>query len=265
MMRTRMFLSAMFKLRNIAALVTEIFLAALLTDQLRIPDNYNLLILAVSTAVYFGFVIQTLSSKTFHEDFNRKEKYRTIRNLNSQANRLAGEARRKTNNTYTQKLRRMMEDKNDIFMSYSTGEPSYLKEKIVERTLNLVIAYLRLLTNFCARNRELSSVDLNAVVARLNANTRKLGFTRDPGAAEDIRKIIGIDEKLINRLKDEKKELERISTKLDYMESTVNSFKHQVQSSVENEEMLEQLETAVSEAEALDTVLDERRKNRIRI
>jgi mannitol/fructose-specific phosphotransferase system IIA component (Ntr-type) len=49
------------------------------------------------------------------------------------------------------------------------------------------------------------------------------------------------------------------------MESTVNMFKHQIMSSLENEEMLEQLETAVNEAEALDAVLDERRRNRLRI
>jgi prefoldin subunit 5 len=65
-------------------------------------------------------------------------------------------------------------------------------------------------------------------------------------------------------MKDEKKELERIGAKLDYMESTVNMFKHQIMSSIENENMLEELETAVNEAEALDTVLEDRRKSRIR-
>ena len=83
--------------------------------------------------------------------------------------------------------------------------------------------------------------------------------------AEDIRKVIEMDTRLIERMKEEKKDLERISTRLDYMESTVNMFKHQIMSSLENEEMLEQLETAVNEAEALDAVLDERRRNRLRI
>ena len=82
---------------------------------------------------------------------------------------------------------------------------------------------------------------------------------------DDIRKIIEMDEKLINRLKDEKKDLERISAKLDYMESTVNMFKHQALSSVESEEMLEKLETAVNEAEALDNVLEDRRKNKLKL
>ena len=79
-----------------------------------------------------------------------------------------------------------------------------------------------------------------------------------------VKTVIQMDDVLITRVKDEKKELERIGVKLDYMESTVNVFKHQILSSVENEEMLEQLETVVNEAEALDTVLEERRKSKLR-
>ena len=212
-----------------------------------------------------GFVIQTLLSKDFQKEFNQKEKFRKIRELNRMANRLSAEAKRNTNNTYLLKLRRVMNDKNEIFNSYSTGEHSYLKEKIVEQTLSLVIAYLKLLNNFCIRSRELSSVDVSAISARINANNRKLSFAKDIRMADDIRKIIEMDTRLIERMKQEKKDLERISARLDYMESTVNMFKHQIMSSIENEEMLEQLETAVNEAEALDAVLDERRRNRLRI
>jgi hypothetical protein len=264
-MRTRMVLSALLKIRNIGILAGALILASLLSNSNALGSVLpSSITVTGSIAVYVAFVIQTLLSKQFHEDFNRKEKIRVIRELNRQANRLAGEARRHTNNTYLQKLRKVMEDKNDIFNSYFTGEHSYLKEKITEQTLNLVIAYLRLLNNFCIRNRELSSVDVGAVAARINSNNRKLSFARDERMAEDVRKIIEMDEKLIERLKDEKRELERIGAKLDYMESTVNMFKHRIISSVENEDMLEQLETAVNEAEALDTVLEDRRKSKLR-
>ena len=263
-MKSRMVLSAFLKLRNIGILSATMILAAILGDWFSLPANYNALMVAGSLTLYVALVLQTLSNKGFHEDFNRKEKFRKIRDLNRQANRLSGEARRNTNNTYMNKLKKIMEDKNDIFTSYSTGEHSYLKERIVEQTLSLVIAYLRLLNNFCIRNREMSGTDVSAVAARINANYRKQSFAKDVYATEEIRKIIEIDEKLIGRLKDEKRELERISAKLDYMESTVNMFKHQIMSSIENEDMLEQLETAVNEAEALDTVLEDRRKSRIK-
>lgn len=270
-MKLRVLLSALFKLRNIGILAAAMIVAPLLSDPTAFPALFGYgyalpdsLTVTAGFAVYIGFVIQTLMSKQFHEDFRRKEKGRNIRELNRQANRLSSEARRNTNNTYMHKLKKVMEDKNDIFNSYTTGEHSYLKEKITEQTLNLVTSYLKLLNNFCIRNRELSSVDVSAVSARINANSRKLSFARDARMSEDVRKVIEMDQKLITRLKDEKKDLERIGAKLDYMESTVNMFKHQILSSVENEEMLEQLETAVNEAEALDNALEDRRRNKLR-
>ena len=86
------------------------------------------------------------------------------------------------------KLKKVMEDKNDIYASYTKDEHSFLKEKIVEQTLNLVISYLRLLNNFCIRNRELSGVDVSAVASRINANNRRLSFAKDERMAEDIEK-----------------------------------------------------------------------------
>ncbi|MGI6668199.1 MAG: hypothetical protein ACOX4M_01760 [Acetivibrionales bacterium] len=270
-MKTRMVLSALFKIRNIAILAGALILASLLSDPGALPRalgyGYALpsfITITGSVAVYAVSVFQTLLSKQFHEDFSRKEKLRGIHELNRLANRLASEARRNTNNTYMKKLRKVMEDKSDIVNSFFSGEHSYLKEKITEQTLNLVIAYLKLLNNFCIRNRELSGVDVGAVTNRINNNKRRLSFAKDERMAEDLRKIIEMDEKFILRLKEEKRELERIGAKLDYMESTVNMFKHRIISSVENEDMLEQLETAVNEAEALDTVLESRRRSKLR-
>ena len=261
-MRAKLVWSAFLKMRNIGILAAAMVLAALLSDLSALPDA---LAYSGGIAIYVAFVLQTLSSKQYHDDFKQREKLKNIRYLNRQVNRLSSEARKNTNSTYLQKLKKVIEDKNDIFASYSTGDHTYIKEKIVEQTLNLVVSYLKLLNNFCIRSRELSGVDVSAVAARINSNNRKISFARDERMAEDIRKIIEMDEKLIGRLKEEKKELERISAKLDYMESTVNMFKHQIMSSIENEDMLEQLETAVNEAEALDSVLEDRRKNRLKI
>ncbi len=271
-MKSRLILKAVFKLRNIGFLLLLLAAAAILSDPSAltvlgngIPVVPDIVAFPAAFAVYAAFVIQTLNSKNFHEDFNKKEKVRHIQDLNYSSLKLSNEAKRNTNSTYLQKLKKVMEDKNDIVESYFRGERGFLKERITEQTLNLVVSYLKLLNNFCIRSRELSSVDVSAVANRINTNTRKLGFTKDIHMLDDISKIIEMDEKLINRLKDEKKELERISAKLDYMESTVNMFKHQALSSVESEEMLEKLETAVNEAEALDNVLEDRRKNKQRL
>ena len=269
-MKARLFLKAFFKLRNLGllALFTGVsFILGNVSDKLILVDlaQAGLLLYLPAAVVYVVFVMQTLLSKDFHEKFNRSEKVRLIQDLNYESLRLSNEVKRNTNTVYLQKMKKVMEDKDEIVGSFFRGDHSYLKEKIVEQTLNLVVSYLKLLNNFCIRSRELSGMDVSDVAGRINANTRKLNFTKDPLMADDIKRIIEMDERVIERLKDERKELERASAKLDYMESTVNMFKHQIISSVESEDMLEKLETAVNEAEALDNVLDDRRKNKMRL
>lgn len=272
-MKLRVFLSALFRFRNISALLLSIgavylfdpVIDSMLAGQLGGTGAEAVSIMEAGTVavLYLSFVVQSLMSKQFHEDFNKREKIRSIQDLNFACRRLANDAKKHVNSVYLQKLRKVMEDKNEIVNSFFRGEHSYIKERIVEQTLNLVVAYSKLLLNFCIRSRELSGMDVGEIANRINTNTRKLNFTKDPHMAEDIRSLISMDEKIISRLKEEKRELERISAKLDYMESTVGMFKHQILSSIESEEMIEQLETAVNEATALDNVLQERRKNRM--
>jgi len=264
LMKTRFILSAIFRFRNIVILAASLILTNTLAGTIPVFGSVSSLMTPLSFVIYLIAVIRTLSDKKFREDYSRQERLWEIRNLNRQANRLAAEARRNTIGPYGHKLRKMMDDKNEIFKSYASSEYSYLKERIVERTLNLVIVYIKLLNNYCIRYRELSKIDVGTVTARINDNSRKLNFARDEKIQSDLQKVIEMDQKLINRMKEEKKELERISTKLDYMESTVNMFKHQILASVENEDMLEQIETAVNEAEALENVLEERKREKLR-
>lgn len=271
-MKARMFTSALLKFRNIIILLAGLGFSALMSDPTALPnmfgfrpiDGIGTFLYPSAIILYLVFTGQTLMSKAFHEKFNHKEKIRKIQNLNYLCMRLSGNAKKYTNNTYQQKLKKVIEDKNEIVNSFFREEQSFLKERIVEQTLNLVVSYIKLLTNFCIRSRELSNVNVTDIINRINTNTRKLNFSKD-NAADDIRKVIEMDQKILDRLKEEKADLERISSKLDYMESTVNMFKHQILSSIETEEMLEKLETAVNEASALDSVLDERRKNKLRL
>lgn len=265
-MKSRLFLSAIFKLRNLGLLALSVGGCALLASVFPVSaDIKHPLVYVPAIAIYIGSVVQSLFSRKHHEDFNRKEKIRQIQNLNLSCLRLAAEARRHANPTYAQKLKKVIEDKNDIVNAFFRGEHSYLKEKIVEQTLNLVVSYIRLLTNYCIRSRELSEIDIGEVVNRINTNKRKIAFIKDPVAAEDVKKLLEMDERVVSRLKDEKMELERINARLEYMESTVGAFKHQIFSNIESEEMLEKLETVVNEASALDNVLEERRKNKLRM
>jgi hypothetical protein len=271
-MKSRLFTSALFNPRNIAALLLAVGTAVLVSYPTAfskmfqfVPiDGAALISIPASIAVYLAFVLQSFFSKDFQDGFLRRDKIKQIKELNRMCFYLANEAKRYTNSTYSQKLRKIVSDREDIVESFFRGEHSYLKERIVEQSLTLVVAYLKLLINFCIRSRELSEMSLGNITERINVNLRKLNFTKDSHAAEDIRNVINMDEKIIERMKDEKKELERISAKLDFMESTVNMFKHQTISSIESEDLLEKLGTAVNEAIALDNVLDERRKGRMK-
>jgi hypothetical protein len=262
-MKQKMFLSAAFRFRNLAILILTLGAASIVLEYF--PGIGSSAAYLVSFSAYIVSVIQTLTSKKFHEKFNYKQKVKRIQDLNYSCLKLATEARKHLNASQNQKLRKTLEDKDDIVNSFFRGEKSFLKEKIVEQTLNLVASYIRLFMNYAIRSKELQEMDISEVAERINLNTRKLNFENDPHRLDDLKKLIDMDQKIITTLKEEKKNLEGLSAKLDYMSSTVNMFKHQIMSSIESEDMLEQLQTVVNEAEALDSVLDERRRNRINL
>ncbi len=263
-MKLKMILSSMFRWGNLAILFTGLIAAAILSDGSITAYVSGAVLYAAAVGLYALGVFSSLFSKKFHEEFNQKEKLKLIRSLDRDCQRLFYEARKQLAPQQHQKLKKVIEDKNEILKSYFRGEKGYIKEKITEQTLKLVIAYIRLLTNYCARSKELARVNLTEVANRISMNLRKLNFAKDPHTTEDIKKVVEMDETLIKNLKEEKVELERIGAKLEYMEGSVNMFKHQVLSSIESEEMLEKIETAVNEVSALDSVLQERRRNRIR-
>jgi hypothetical protein len=259
-MKLKYFLSALFRLRNLVILILSLMIAGIIKG---VFPNIGFLAYLISLIAYIVSLVQTLLDTKFHEEFNHKQKIKRIQDLNYSCRRFANEARKHVSSTYNHKLRKVLQDKDDIVNSFFRGERSFLKEKIVEQTLSLVVSYIRLLINYSIRNKELENMNVSDVVARINLNTRKLNFEKDPHRLDDLTKLIEMDQKIIDRMKEEKKNLEGISAKLDYMSSTVNMFKHQILSSIESEDMLEQLQSVVNEAAALDSVLDERHRSRI--
>jgi hypothetical protein len=266
-MKRKLFLKALLNFRNLSI---PVLLAALtiagqeqLVDVLHVSNGIVLPAgIGASVIIYITLVLQSLNSKEFYDKVIAEEKRRQLRSLNQKCIQLAYEAKRYVSSAYYARLKKVMDQKNDILNSYMNGEKGYLKGKIVEQTLNLLLTYLKLLINFSKRSKELSSIDISVIANRVNANNRKLSFNANTNAAEDIKRAIEMDEKMIERIKNERLELEKISAKLDYMESMVAMYRQQIISSLESEEMLEKIETAINEADALDTVLEERQKRR---
>jgi len=261
-MKLKLLLNSMFGFRNVIILIVVMLFAYNIDNH---APGYPHIVYSVGASVYIAFVIQSLFSKDFKQNFEKKQKAKNIRRLSRKCNKLASEARKQSNPVYLKKLRKIMNDKTEIVNSYFRGTESFLKEKIVEQSLHLVISYLKLHTNYCIRSRELALANINDITNRINMNLRKINFAQDPYTKDDLKKTIEMDEKLLESLKQEKQELDRIATKLDYLESMVNMFKHQIITNIESEEMLEKLESVVNEASALDSVLDERHRSRLRI
>ncbi len=258
-MKFKLLISSLTSYRNIGILVILMGLSFYLSQN-NVDVGY--ITFLASFAAYVGFSLQSFTSKKFQDNFIHKAKEQHIKSLNEMCIKLADEAKRHTNAAYYKKLCSIMEDKSEIIRAYSKDAPNYLKERITEQTLNLVITYIKLLKNFCKRSRELNLTDVSPIMDRIGQNTRKLNFINDQKVYEDLKKTIEMDEKILSRIKEEKHDLERIDTKLDYIKSTVSMFKHQVGLSMESQEMLEKIESVVNEATALENVLDERQKRR---
>jgi len=102
-------------------------------------------------------------------------------------------------------------------------------------------------------------------VERINANKRKLQLLTNPKAVEDLERAVELDEKIIERINNEKIELETISSKLDYIESAILMFKHQIISNASTEPIAEDIDNVINEAIALDNALTSHRNEKLRL
>jgi hypothetical protein len=221
--------------------------------------------LLIGLAGYVFFVIQTLRSDDFRKEVSTEETVDRIRSLNAECTKLYLESRRRVTRSVDSRIKQMMAEKEDLMREFSDNTEDVIKQKIIEQALSLIKAYIKLMVNFTVRGNELIDIDVNKIKDRINANNRKMGFMRDPNAIADMQRAIDMDQKMLDRIEAEKGELERVSAKLDYMESTIRMFKHRMLTSDEEDGAFSEIEDIVNEATALDNVLNENRKSRLRI
>lgn len=248
-------LKAAFKIKN-AALLSFVLIFSYLVFY---PP-----FLMIGLAGYIFFVIQTLRSDDFRKEVSTEETIERIRSLNAECTKLYLASRRRVIRSVDSRIRLMMAEKEDLMKEFAENTRDVIKQKIVEQALNLIKAYIKLMVNFTVRGNELIDIDVNKIKDRINANTRKMGFMRDPNAIADMQKAIDMDQKMLERIETEKYELERVSAKLDYMESTIRMFKHRLLTSESDDGAFSEIESIVNEATALDNVLNENRKSRFR-
>ena len=216
--------------------------------------------------VYAGFAAQSLFSREHRENFEIREVINEIRRTHEDCRLKARILRRKLEPKAQLRLDSMLKETEEIVHSFLSGDRTQLKERVVQQSLKLSANYIKLADMFRVRASASGGDKISSLAKRINSNTSNLNSVRDAGIANELRRVIEADEKMIESLKNERLELEKIDARLQYMESTISMLKYNIISNLESEDILNNLESDVSEASALNSVLaeryDERREER---
>lgn len=220
-------------------------------------------VIPAGIALYLLFVVLTLNNSEFRRRCTEEEKIGEIQRLNRECNLLFNRLVRKIDRNMRSRAEKILKEKDELMRFFKSRRDAHVRLKIMEQSLKLVMSYLHLTYNYCLRVKEVSPAKFNAISDRIARNNARLGHLKSYDAVLELTKTIEMDEKLLEMLREEKNELERTSVKLDYIESTISAFKHQIISNDSDDPEVEEIEHVINEAMALDHVLNSRRKNRI--
>ncbi len=254
-MQLKKILKAAFRIRNLAILA-GVVIVSYLTEF--VPFMF------IGAAGYLYFVLQTLKDGAFIKEYSEDEKIDNIRDLNIKCNNLLQQSRKEIDREFNGNIRNIMKDKDEIMALFSGDEEDYVKQKVVEQAVNLVIAYISLLVDYCRRRRRVAAFDTNEIVFRINSNERKLQYLKDSQASGDIRQAVEMDKKILENIDQEKRELERAGARLTFIESTLKSFKQQTIASDNTDEITHEIENIINESTALDNVLNSDKDDRLK-
>jgi hypothetical protein len=248
-------MKACFKMRNFA-LLSVIVLISYITGY--IP------FILIGAAGFVYFVMQTMRSTSFQKEWLQQETWNRLFGMSAECEALFRKARKSVGREAKKKMSGVLADKKELMQFFHTKSGDPVREKMVEQALNLVAAYMRLMERFETRRRELDMAGVNEIKARLERNYKKLGELSDYDAVLELNKAIEMDERVLEGIRDEKSENERIGSRLDYIESTVDMFKQRIITDENTQGVMTDIESAVNEAEALETVLNNRGREKMK-
>ncbi|MCL2164162.1 MAG: hypothetical protein FWH55_07175 [Oscillospiraceae bacterium] len=263
---------AVLRGRNIAAF----FVTWFLLDRIPFPESWRFynentepyIWLAGAFLVYSAFVVQSLASPKFRAKSEKRALIGKIRKMSNECYSQARSMKRKLSVSDQKRLAQVISDTEEVVNSFFNSDKNYLKVRVVEKTLSLASLYTKMFSMYQTRQRVLDGGQISQVARRINANTSYLNSIRDSMTKDEIMKVIANDEKYIESLKNEKIELEKLSARLQYMESTISMLKYNIVSNLVTEDVLGTLESEVNEADALNEVLSgrfEEKRSRERI
>ena len=256
-----MYLKAAFKFKNIVLLAAG---AALVIGTISLPW-LSIAFGAAGAIAYFAAVVRTINNSKFKEEIALSEKLDDINKLSRECNNSYRRISRSLGKNQRVKAIGVLKQKNELLDFFSKYCEDPIKQRIIEQALKLVLAYFNLASNYSDRMREHSQQNLNELISRINVNNRKLGSLKNYEAVLELTKTVEMDEKLLNNLKDESEELEIVNVRLEQIESTIVGFKHRILSSELSDPETEEIENVINQASALDSALNEHKRNRQRL
>ncbi len=255
---------AAFKFRNLMILMAGLTLAAGVSSL--VPDISWLpwVVGAAGIATYTAGVIGTLKSSEFRRELELSEKLEGISRLDNECNNMYRNISKRLGRNLRTRVISVLKQKDELMHCFDKYSDDPIKQKIIEQSLKLVMAYISLAGNCSDRMRELSQENLKELENRININNRRLGSLKNYQAVLELTKTVEMDEKLLRSLRDERGQLEIINVRLDQIESSIVGFKHRILSNDISDPETEEIENAINEAAALDNALNEQRRYRER-
>ena len=269
-MKPSLLKGAMLLRRNLIALLASFAALQIIVPRLPLgmfadAESYRMMLssngfytFGIAFIIYAGFVIQSLTSREFKENQAQKEMIGAIRKENEENHLNARILKRKLELKAQQRLDSMLKESDEIVSSFMNGDKTQLKVRVVQQSLKLTSAYIKLADMFRVRSSASNSEKISQLAKRINANTNNMNSVKDRGIADELQRVINADERMIESLKNERFELDKMDARLQYMESTISMLKYNIISNLESEDILNHLESDVTEADALNTVLNER-------
>jgi len=251
---------ALLKGRNILVFFATLVLLGVLPFPEGMPIKTDQLQIGGSLLIYAVFAAQTVFDAKFRASYNAKKTDAEIRAAQSAMHAQARNMRRQLDHIYDQRLATVLRETDEAAGSYFNGEKNEIKQRIAQKSISLASMYMKLLDVYHKRARASHTEQISFLARRINTNTSNLNNVRDPAIADEIRRVIETDEKMITTLKGERSELDKLDARLQYMESTVSMLKYNAVSNLESDELLRSLEADVDEAAAINAVLTDRQE-----
>lgn len=255
-MSFKIILKAATRLKNLAllAIIVGVYLYT----------DYYLPFLLVGAAGYIYFIMQTIKDESFLEDISKEQQIEDLRELSIQCDQLYNNIAKRLPGGMREKLKNIYIEKQSLVRYYSHAQEDPIKQKIVAQALKLVIVYFKLLHNYSIRSKDIYTVSVKKIEDRLSVNRRKKEYLTNPKAIADLEKAIELDERLMEKINNDKNELEMVRSKMDYIESAIVTFKHQIISNSDSDPEISEIDNVVNEAMSLDNVLSNR-NNKMRL